>query len=62
MIELRSITSVPVTCRLCEWTGVTGDCLPGDDGELLCGKCASYDLEIHHLPHEVAHQAGVSDA
>lgn len=51
--KLRSITAIPVTCLLCDWQGVTGECLSGDDGELLCPNCASYDLKVHHLPHEL---------
>lgn len=54
MTELRRITEVPVTCHLCGWESVVYNCLAGDDGELLCGRCASYDLEFHNLPHEIS--------
>jgi hypothetical protein len=62
MVELRRITDVPVTCKLCDWQGVTGECLPDDDGKLLCGRCASYDIEIHQLPHELdPHSSGANN-
>ena len=50
--KLRRITEVPCSCMLCDWRGLSGECLPDDDGGLLCPRCASYDLQLAYLPHE----------
>jgi hypothetical protein len=43
--KLRPITSAPLTCPNCGWTGVVGDCEPDDDGCLLCPECQTITQE-----------------
>jgi hypothetical protein len=62
-MTLRSILAVPCTCRNCGWTGVSGDCEAGFDGDLSCPACwpAEIHVEIHYNAHERNPTAAAGD-